>query len=664
MKNKMVKRFLAGVLSALLAVGLLAGCGGNADDKKGSDKQGSEGGTKGGSGITAEFTWWLYTHDGQGMYYEDYEDSPVVQYVNQQYWDIENGGIAKDGNGNRLHLSFLTPITGEEMNNFNTMLSTGDYPEMFVLHAASESPQAMCESGILMEVTKYVEKYMPNYLAYLDANPELKPLVTVKSDDGKIHYYSVHSFVDGVEDPWEGTCYRRDWVVKYAQPTEYVWDWESDYVKENGHPEVTPLEKAVKENKLEGWKKNEVTEFTSDYGENPAEDYTDNVIFPSGKSDPITISDWEWMFEAFEKAIDERGWSQDSNAYVYTIPSSGNSASGDITSSFGGGTGSYYVKDGEVTYDGTSENFKTYLECMKHWYEKGWLDSQFYTRAGDAFYQINTAGTNQGKVGMWCGMISSLGTAIRVSCQNEEDAADAYVMGCALPINDMYGSEDQMYKEPDSMFQSSRKGTGIGITTKAEEKSEEELATLFTYLDWAYTMEGARTIRLGLTAEQLASVTLDPDLYAEYDVKNAYDVTENEEGVTVYKANVDKSSTLFNATIGQRMDIGLKPTTNEKYIVDTGNPKVNQSAVNVWKQYLNKGGVLVYSQLLNTEEAESYSKISTALNDYQAQSLPNVIRGTMSWEDYVDGINALKPEAALEYLQKYVDLANVSKGIE
>ncbi len=664
MKNKMVKRFLAGALSALLAVGLLAGCGGNADDKKGSDGKGSEEGSKGGSGITAEFTWWLYTHDGQGMYYEDYEDSPVVQYVNQQYWDIENGGIAEEGNGNRLHLSFLTPITGEERNNFNTMLSTGDYPEMFVLHAATESPQAMCESGILMEVTEYVEKYMPNYLAYLDANPELKPLVTVKSDDGKIHYYSIHSFVDGVEDPWQGTCYRRDWVVKYAQPTEYVWDWDSEYVKENGHPEVTPLEKAVRENKLEGWKKNEVTKFTSDCGENPAEDYTDNVIFPSGKSDPITISDWEWMFEAFEKAIDERGWSGDSNSYAYSIPYSGYSAMGDLTSSFGGGTGSYYVKDGEVVYDGTSENFKTYLECVGNWYEKGWLDSQFSTRASDAFYQINSAGVNQGKVGMWCGMISSLGTAIRVSCQNEEDMVDAYVMGCALPINDMYGTEAQMYQEPDAMYQASRKGTGIGITSKAEEKSEEELATLFTYLDWAYTMEGARTIRLGLTAEQLASVTLDPDLYAEYDVKSAYEVTENEEGVTVYKANVDKSSTLFNATIGQRMDIGLKPTTNANYIVDTGNPKVNQDAVDVWKKYLNTGNVLVYSQLLNAEEAEGYSKITTALTDYQAQTIPNVINGSMSWEDYVEGVNTLKPEAALEYLQKYVDLANVSKGIE
>lgn len=655
MKNRTVKRMLAGVMSALLAVSLLAGCGGNSD--KNSEETG-----KGGETTVAEFTWWLFKDDGQGMYYENYDESPVVQYVNQQYWDIENGGIGTEENGIRLHLSFLTPITGEEVSNFNTMIATGEYPEIFVLHAATESPQAMYESGVLMDVTEYVEKYMPNYLAYLDENPELKPLVQTQTDDGEIHYYSIHSFVDGVEEPWQGTCYRRDWVVKYAEPTEYVWDWESDCVIENGHPEVTPLAKAIEENNLEGWKKNEVTSFSADYGENPAEDYTDNVIFPSGTSNPLTISDWEWMFEAFAKAIEVRGWASDSNSYAFSIPYSGYSSMGDLVSSFGGGTGSYYVKDGEVTYDGTSENFKTYVECVSNWYQKGWLDSQFSTRASDMFYQINTAGYSQGMVGMWCGMTSTLGTAIRTSCQNPEDAADAYVMGCALPINDTYGTEKQMYQEPDAMYQTSRKGTGIGITTKAEKKSEEELAALFTYLDWAYTMEGAQTIRLGLNAEQLASVTLDPDLYAEYGIESAYEITENEDGLPVYEMTVSKSDTLFTATIGQRMDVGLKPTTNSKYVVNTGNPPVNQNAVDQWRKYINTGNVLDYTSLLSTEEAETYSKITTTLTDYQQQNLPNVIKGTMSWEDYAAGLEALNPDSALEYLQKYVDLAKVSSG--
>jgi len=76
--------------------------------------------------------------------------------------------------------------------------------------------------------------------------------------------------------------------VKFAEPTDYVWDCENDYVQENGHPAVTPLEQAKKEKNMEGWKENDVTAFEADYGENPASDYTDNVVFPSGKKDPPT----------------------------------------------------------------------------------------------------------------------------------------------------------------------------------------------------------------------------------------------------------------------------------------------------------------------------------------------------------------------------------------
>ena len=465
--------------------------------------------------------------------------------------------------------------------------------------------------------------------------------------------------MDGAQDPWEGTCYRRDWIVKYAEPTEYVWDWESDYVKENGHPEVTPLEKAVKENKLEGWKKNEVTSFSADYGTNPEEDYTDNVIFPSGTQDPITISDWEWMFTAFDKAIVERGWADDTGAYGFSLPYYGFGQLGDITSSFGGGTGSYYVKDGEVSYDGGSENFKTYLECMQVWYENGWIDPNFNTRAGDIFFQIDAAGVNQGKVGIWCGLVSTLGTAIRVSCQDASDQADAFVMGCALPINDMYGTEEQMYKEPDALYQASRLGTATGITKKAEDK---DLATLFTYLDWTYTDLGARTVRIGLNEEQYESVELNPDLHAAQNIKGAYTESEGEDGKSVIVTSFSDSDTVAAALQGHRMDTGINLTGNSgEYVFDKGNTMVYETAMEQWTKYLNTGNVLDYTGLLNTEESERYGKINTAGIDYQAQNVPNVIKGTMSWEDYVKGLDNIDTDTAVEMLQKYVSVASTAK---
>ncbi len=652
MKNKVVKRMLSVGLVAAMALTLVAGCG------KGDSGDGKDVGGSGDAGKNADFTWWIGS--GSGEFYEKFEDNSVAQFLNQQYWDVENGGLGTEENGRKLNFSFLAPIAGSEVDNFNTMIGTGEYPEIITLVYSSESPQAMFENGVLMDITEYVEKYMPNYMAFLDANPELKPLVQVADDEGNAHYYAIYPFVDGVEDPWEGTCYRRDWIVKYAEPTEYVWDWESDYVKENGHPAVTPLEKAVKEGNLEGWKKNEVTAFTSSEGDDPSEDYEDNVIFPSGTSDPLTISDWEWMFAAFDKAIAERGWADDSGAYGFSIQYYGYSSLGDVTSSFGGGTGSFYVKDGEVSYDGVSENFKTYLECMQVWYEKGWLDQNFNTHASDMFFQIDSANVNQGKVGMWCGLVSNLGTSLRMSCQNEEDQKDAYVMGAPLPINDMYGDEEQMYKEPDALYQNSRKGAPVGITEKAEGK---DLEALFTYFDWTYTLEGAKLIRFGLNNEQYKSVKLDPDIFADYEFDTAYTESVDENGKPVVKTTFSSSDTIMEALLGQTMDTGLKLTSNGEYCTfDRGNPMVVAKAFEQWTRYLNTGNVLDYSSLLNVEESEQYNKIGTLCTDYQSQNVPDVIKGTLSWEDYVKGFEGIDTDTAVSLLQKYVDLANTARG--
>ncbi len=660
-RSHYLRRLFTIGLIAAMTLSLLAGCGGKGKDGQGNAGNGGNDSDNGDVGMSdeyagkdANFTWWIYTTDGDGQYYDDYDDSPVAQWVQAQYWNVKEGGIGTEENGRKLDFSYLVPIAGSENDNFNTMMSTDSYPEIIDLAASTESPQALHENGQILDLTEYVEKYMPNYLAYLDANPELKPFVQVKEDDGSVHYYALYSLREGSDLPWQGTCYRRDWVAKYAEPTDYVWDWDSDYVKENGHPQVTPLAKAKEGNELEGWKKNEVTSFTADYDADNDLGYEDNVIFPSGKENPLTISDWEWMFEAFEKAIEARGWENDSSSYCTSVYYQGFMQTGDLVSSFGGGTGQYYVKDGEASFDGDSENFRTYLECLNNWYEKGWLDGEFNTRATDMFFSINSAGVAQGKVGLWDGSISMVGTSIRTTCQNEEDASDAFVMGAALPINDVYGGEAQMYKEPDALYQGSRIGGKTAVTPKAEDK---DLAVLFTFFDWTYTMEGGLVLRSGLNEEQYASVELNPDILAERGLKASYTSPIGEDGRTVYKRTVDLSDTIANALIGQRMDVGLNPMDSDEFVVDPGAAPVNNMAYDLWKTYSNIGNVLDYQSLLNVEESDAYSKISTAVTDYQRQYVPGVIKGTMSWEEYVSGLETLNPDEAAEYLQKYVDLA-------
>ena len=74
----------------------------------------------------------------------------------------------------------------------------------------------------------------------------------------------------------------------------------------------------------------------------------------------------------------------------------------------------------------------------------------------------------------------------------------------------------------------------------------------------------------------------------------------------------------------------------------------------MWSVYVNKGSILDYKGLLNAEEGEAFGKTETALLDYQAQTLPNVIKGKTTWEAYVDGLEAIQPESVVEYLQNHI----------
>ncbi len=618
-------------------------------------------GCGGGGGASAEnsFSWWIYTTDGAGTYYENYEDNPAITWLNQQYWDTENHTLGTKDNGTNLQFSFEAPIKGAETDNFSTMMSTGEYTDVIDLRLSSDSAETLYNEGILLELTDYVEEYCPNYVELLDANPELKALVTTTDEDGKVHYYKMACIKDGNDVPWGGYVYRRDWVVKYATPSEYIWDWDSDYVKENGHPAVTPLAEAQSQGNLTGWKKNEVTTFTASEGDDPDNDYTDNVIFPSGKTDPYTVSDWEWMFEAFQKAIDERGYSDNSDAYCTSLFYYGYMQTGDLVSSFGGGNGSWCKdEDYNVSFSGTSDNFKTYLEAMHTWYDKGWIDTKFETRSSDSFYTINQNGYSQGMVGMWYGTVGLVGDTIRATCQNEEDKKDAYVMACACPVNDMYGTEDQKYLEPDCFYQGSRISGYIGITEKAADKN---LEALFSYFNWSCTEEGKLLRNMGLNEEQIASVDFDEayDVYGKNNIKSAYTLEEGEDGKTVIKLNYDATADIANAVKPMRM-LGCVEMTgsgpNLDYTIDKGLAKVTQHAYDQWTIYTSTAGVMDYDDLLSEEDSKTLGKINTYVNDYMSQALPGLIKdGLGDWDTYVKKIDKYGPDKVTAIYQKTLD---------
>lgn len=625
-------------LTGALAVGMMAGCG----NSGGSDVDQSR-----------SFTAWIVATDGAGTFYQDYEDNPAMQWINNQYWDTENHTLGSEGNGKKMNFSFQAPITGAEKDNFNTMIGTGEYPELIALDYSASSPRQLCEDGVLLEITEYVESYMPNYLAFLEEHPEFKPFATYTDENGEVHYYGLYGLKDGNDDMWEGFSYRRDWVVEYCEPTEYVWDWNSAEVTSNGHPDVTPLSRAVEQGNLKGWKKNEVSAFTSTEGDDPNNDYEDNVIFPSGLADPYTISDWEWMMEGFAKAIEAEGFAGNTSAYCVTVPYPGFNATGDLVSSFGGGAPMWYIdKDGNAQFGGTGENFKTYVECMNIWNSKGWLDTTFETRTSDMYWEINLNGFTQGMVGLSAGGLGTVGTTIRATCASDFGKERAMVFGCRQPINDVYGGEGQMYQVPDCFYQLSRKGGAWGFTDKCEGKDME---TLFSMLNWMYSQEGGCLSAFGLNAEQYASMTFDPDLYKENGLDSAYHV-EDADGIKTYVMHVDNSTQLNNALKCQRFltSYGLTAHTGN-YNIAKGWSKVTTNANNEWTCYSNDGYILEYSGLFDPEDSNVYSKTSTYIQDYMGQKVPEMIKnGLDGWNEYCAKLNKYAPEKITGIFQKYL----------
>lgn len=101
--------------------------------------------------------------------------------------------------------------------------------------------------------------------------------------------------------------------------------------------------------------------------------------------------------------------------------------------------------------------------------------------------------------------------------------------------------------------------------------------------------------------------------------------------------------------------------TNGEYTIDNGNPRINEEAFSQWSKYINTGNIMEYSALLNVEESEVFSKMQTAVIEYQNINVPGVIAGTMSWDEYVKGFESIDPDSVVPSLQKYVDLAKTDK---
>ena len=168
----MKKQLIALTLACLMLVGLLTGCGGGG----------------GSAGDDTTFSWWIYS-GANSSFYTEYQENPAVQYTLTKGYGSEDKKVA---------FEFWAAAPGKEADNYSTMLVSGDLPDI-IDEVISDPPPVMVEKGYALDITEYVERNMPNYVALVHSN-ETYLRNAVVMVDGEEHYYDLKTILDAPED--------------------------------------------------------------------------------------------------------------------------------------------------------------------------------------------------------------------------------------------------------------------------------------------------------------------------------------------------------------------------------------------------------------------------------------------------------------------------------
>ena len=591
---KKFKKIIA-LLVCMSMIFSISGCSSDATDS---------GKNSGGVSKDTTYSYWIY--QGDSSYYNDYRDNPGVNYLLTKTWGPEN---------KTMDIGFVIPVSGAERDSFNTLISTGEYPELMDLLGYAGTVTDLYNEGIALDITEYVEKYMPNYVAYLDAHPDLKA-TAMNVVNGEKKYLGIYGYADGLGDMWGGYEYRRDWIIKYGKNPVDGSAFSGAYTvtKEDGTPDVDTWE--------------------------------DNVVFPSGGPDPIYISDWEWMLDIFQTALEDQGIT---DGYGMSLNYPGFFLQGDLIGGFGGAGWWNVQKDGTIGFGPTGDGFRTYLQCMNTWYKNGWIDKSFAEHVADQFYAIDDAKVRQGKVGIWYGLNSQLGGKL----DDGQGYTDGIVVAAApQPINDIYGTVEQQNQEPTVMYQDSLESYMTIVTSKAKEK---DLITLFSFLDYIYSEEGSMILSLGLTKEQY-EVTKDP-FYTEQGLTEGSYV-KNADGTYQFADKVQQAGGDLSSAVAANRLNGLK----KRIGVIRSRTEFLKHNLALWTKYTNTGTFKnSFVSQKSEEDTKITSKVETSCIEFLSKNIPNFVNGTKDpyndedWNAYLKAISKYGPDKVTQIYQTLYD---------
>lgn len=634
MKKKLFAVTTAGIV-ALGSIAAFAGCGG--------------------SGSADTFTWWIPS--GDPSYYDDYEENPVVDYISKNLEFKKS-----DGSMGHISFEFVTPANSNvAIDDFNNMIANRDFEDIMDPSQYNGSMADLYERGAIIDLTEYVTDpdVMPNLAHWYEENPDLATYTYTTLSDGSKKVLAIPSVNDALDAESQsfGFQYRRDLLVRYGRQPETFFDPMKDDEPRANPNAGKPFTGHFTLN-ADGTERNDPMTGNTELPDGAdGQSWEDDLLFPSGSKHPVYISDWQWMFETFETAYADLGIDN----YMMSIYYPGYIANGDLISGFGGG-GAYWYKDenNEAHYGMIETGFRAYLECMKHWYEEGWLDNDFNANSGDVFYAIDKPLIDSGDVALWMGNSSLLGTLL---ASEEGHAKGAIVFCAATPINDIpaydgnpatedYSTQvtvdqaaaamqggtgsDYMLQVPTVMFQNEQLGGGAVISAEAAER--KDLTLLLGFFDYLFSEEGSLLYTMGLSKAQYEECG--SEIYNENGLtEGAY--TDNGDGTYTYVAKMEENALgIRSAMVANRIP-GLRCVSKVRY---TFAPSYQESR-NQWIKYEATGFIGgMINNSLTPDEVEITSNVRLPIEaNYLFKNVYQFIRGIKSlsdadWSSFCTGV--------------------------
>lgn len=188
------KKVMALVLAGTMLAAGLAGCG--------SKEQASEGGK-----IT--LTWWTQNYGNQ--YISNFDEMEAYQKIQEI---------------NNVDIKYTHPVVGQEKDQFNIMVASGDYPDLIDYGWGSSytgGVQRAIKDGVILDISDKIESLAPNYISMLKSNPDF--MRTAKTVDGKLVIFNTIKN-DIRVNSYYGPQLRKDWLDKLNLPVpETIEQW-------------------------------------------------------------------------------------------------------------------------------------------------------------------------------------------------------------------------------------------------------------------------------------------------------------------------------------------------------------------------------------------------------------------------------------------------------